>query len=450
MNGERYTRWVLGLMLAVAVFNVVDRTIVAILLESIKRDLQLSDAELGWIVGFAFAAVYAVTSIPVARMADVGVRRSIIATGLAAWSAFTLATAWAQGFWSLFVLRMAVGVGEAGGGPPSQSLIADLVPAERRARALAVVPLGSLLGLALGMIAGGWINELYGWRTAFIAAGAPGILLAIVVRLTVREPVRAAQSGQRESAFAVMRFLLRAPSYRWIALAGTLAVFSSLGRNLWEPTFLIRVYGMSSGEAGTWYPLIGPVFGMIGMIIGARIGDRRGARDLRAYLWVSALGMLAATPAVAAFVLWPTSHRLPLPGALPDLPVGFLFCMLGSLLSVLYTAPFLALVQTLAPSRMRAMSAALFTAIITFLGQGLGPLAVGLLNQALAPAFGQEAIRYSLLLMAGAMLLCAGACVAGARTLREDAARVAADAGRAAESGDPGALAASRHSASAG
>jgi MFS family permease len=178
---EAYTRYVLGVVLLVMIFNNVDRTILSILVEPIKAEFGVSDTAMGAAMGLAFTLVYSVVSLPVSRWADFGVRRSIIALGLFVWSGFTAATAAVQGIGQLFAMRMGVGIGEAAGTPPSLSLLSDYLPPQRRARGLSVVSIGAVSGMGLGMVAGGWINELYGWRAAFVAVGLPGILLVGIV-----------------------------------------------------------------------------------------------------------------------------------------------------------------------------------------------------------------------------------------------------------------------------
>lgn len=426
-----YVNYVLGVVLLVMVFNIVDRTITSILLQQIKQDLDLSDRQLGVLVGLAFAVLYSIASLPIARLADHGVRRTIIAAGLLAWSAATAVTALVGNFWQMLAARMAVGIGEAAGSAPSQSLISDYVPPERRARGLSVVSIGAVAGLALGQIAGGWLGEWYGWRAAFVIAGVPGIAVALLVRFTVAEPPRGhseggVRSGTSESLGEAVRYMLSLPSFLWLLVAGSLALIASMGRNLWEPTFLIRVYGMREGAAGTWYFLIGPLPAALGIYLGARLADRLGQRDARWYMWVPVIGLTIAAPLQSAFVLWPQTHRLALAGGLPDLPVAFLFSAAGAVTGSLFTAPLLAVTQNLVRPSMRALAAALTTAIHGLIGHGIGPLIVGDLSDRLTPAFGPFAIRYALLFATLMPLAAAAGCAACARTLRADLARAKA------------------------
>jgi MFS family permease len=435
---EAYTRYVLAVVLLVMVFNNVDRTILSILIEPIKAEFGVSDTAMGAAMGLAFTLVYSVVSLPVARWADFGVRRSIIALGLFVWSAFTAATAAVQGIGQLFAMRMGVGIGEAAGTPPSLSLLSDYLPPHRRARGLSVVSIGAVVGMGLGMVAGGWINELYGWREAFVAAGLPGILLAGIVRWTVREPRRGgselgARSLAGESARDAVRYLLRRPTFRWVLLANAIALFAAMGRNLWEPSFLIRIYDLGTASAGTWYFLTSPLPSMLGIYLGGRFADRLGVRDPRWYLWIPALGHLVSVPILLGFLLWPESHRIGVPAGLAPwlgidgIPVAFVLSAIGSVVGSFFTAPFLATIQGIAKLRMRALAAAISTMVSSFVGLAAGPLLVGFVSDSFQASFGENALRYSLLIPTAAPLLSALVCVFGAGAVGPDLARAARD-----------------------
>ncbi len=430
LYSQGYVRYVLAVMFAMMIFNTVDRYVLSILLEPIKRDLDLDDRQLGWLVGFAFTAVYALTSLPLARLADHGRRRSVIAAGLFAWSLFTSATSLAQNFLQMFLLRMGVGIGEAAGSAPGQALISDYVPRERRARGLSIISLGAVAGLAVGMVGGGWLNEFWGWRVAFLVAGLPGMALALLVRFTVREPPRGWSDGAttpppRERVMEVVHHLLAIPTFRWTVAASATALFASMGRNLWEPSFLIRIYEMGTGAAGTWYFLSSPLPSALGIYLGGYLCDRLSRRDRRWFLGVPILGQVLSVPFLIAFVMWPESHRIPLPLGLPALPVALLFSVVASMLGSWYTAPFLTIIQNLARPSMRALAAALCATFTALVGHTLGPLLVGDLNTRFEPIYGEEAIRYSLLVVVSAPLLSAAFCALGLRHTRRDLATAA-------------------------
>ncbi len=430
---DAYTRYVLGVVLLVMIFNNVDRTILSILVDDIKAEFGLSDTQMGAAMGLAFTLVYTTLSLPIARVADFGVRRTIVSIGLFVWSSFTAATALVQGFGQLFAMRMGVGIGEAAGTPPSLSLLSDYIPPQRRGRGLSVISIGAVTGMGIGMIVGGWVAENWGWRWAFVVAGLPGILLALVVRFTVREPPRGgaegrARSTEGQSALQSVRHLLGLRTYRVILLANAFALFAAMGRNLWEPAFLMRIYDMGPASAGVWYFATSPVPSMLGIYLGGRLADHLGERDPRGYMWVPAIGQLISVPILLAFLLWPESHQVVLPGGL-EIPVAFLLSIVGSVFGSFFTAPFLATIQSISPLRMRALAAAISTTVSSFVGLAAGPLLVGVISDAFEARFAHEALRYSLLVPTSAPLISAAVCIWGAHRVGADLERARRDGG---------------------
>ena len=418
---QAYARYALGLIFGVAIFNVCDRTVMSVLAVDIQASLSLSDRQLGLLMGPTFTTVHLLAGIPIGRLADRSSRRVVISIGLLAWSFMTAAAGLAQNFLQMLLARMGVGVGEAAGGPPSQSLISDYTPPERRARGLSLITIGSLIGMGVGMVAGGWINESYGWRTAFIAVGLPGVLFAALVFTTLREPPRgitdqAVVEGD-ESMWEVIRYLLGRPSYRWLVMGACAAGMLSFGKHYWEPTLLRRVYDMDSGAAGTWYFFINPLPMALGTVLGAFVADRLGQRDARWYMWVAALVNLISAPLSAAFVLWPEDQWL---GAFP---VAFAFSIAASFFTAMWSPCVMAMGQGLARPNMRALSAAIWAMTFNFVGLGLGPLLVGELSHRFEPHFGEESIRYALAWASVTPIVAALFFALSARTLREDLAR---------------------------
>jgi predicted MFS family arabinose efflux permease len=408
-----YARYVLGILFVVFVFNFVDRQILSILLEPIKAELGVSDTAMGFLTGIAFALFYTVAGIPIARFADTGNRRNVIVVGLAVWSAMTAMSGLVRTFGQLALARIGVGVGEAACSPPAHSMLADYFPPHRRATALAIYSMGIHVGILLGFILGGWANQLFGWRHAFLIVGAPGLVLALIVRLTVREPARGTWEGvmagiPTESVRQVLRFVWSLRAFRHMALAAALHSFAGYAAATWGPAFLIRVHGMSTGTIGTWLGLITGVGGAIGAIGGGVLVDRLARRDPRWSLWVPAVAAVLEVPFWLVFLL----AREPMHALAWLAP--------AVILGAMWLGPIFATTQGLVRPHMRALASALLLFVINLIGLGMGPQAVGILNDLFAGTFGAHAIRYSLLLVAIVNLWSAVHFALAARSLRTD------------------------------
>lgn len=411
-----YARYVLGLLFVVYVFNFIDRQILSVLLEAIKKDLNASDTEMGILSGLAFAVFYTTAGIPIARWADRGSRRSIVALGLAVWSLMTAASGLARTFSQLALARVGVGIGEAAGSPPAHSLIADYFPPERRATALSIYATGVYVGAMIALLAGGQILELFDWRTAFFVVGLPGLPLALLVRLTIRELPRGfSELRQTTSVPAstgdVVRFLLTQRSFVLITLGGAVQSLSGYGVLAWGPTFLRRVHSMDSAEIGTWLGLTIGIGGALGAYVGGRIADRSGRRDQRAYPVLCGAVCLLGVPLGAAFLLAESQAR------------SLLYFVPFYVLGAMYVGPMLSLIQGLVPLHMRATASAVLLFVLNLVGLGAGPTLVGIGNDLMAPRFGDAAIRYSLLAVVLAGAPAAALFFAAARTLRADLER---------------------------
>ncbi|MGE3464546.1 MAG: spinster family MFS transporter, partial [Pseudomonadales bacterium] len=296
-----FRTYALSVLVVVYTFNFIDRQILSILLEPIKQDLGLSDTQLGLLTGFAFALFYATLGIPIARWADQHNRRNLIAAALAVWSAMTALSGFAMNFWHLLIARIGVGVGEAGCSPPAHAMISDYYPPEKRASALGIYSLGIPVGILFGFVAGGWMNEFFGWRAAFFVVGIPGLLLALIVRFTVREPARGMAEGRQDTSEMptvkeTFALLWRKRAFRHMAFGGALTAFVGYGVVNWVPAFFIRSHGMGTGEIGTWLGLILGIPGGIGIAWGGFLADRLGARDTRWYLRLVAVALALAVP----------------------------------------------------------------------------------------------------------------------------------------------------------
>ena len=390
-RGRAY--YALGLLLVVYIFNFIDRSILAILLEPIKEEFQVSDTYLGFLSGIAFALFYTAVGIPVARWADRGRRVSIIALALFIWSAMTAVTGLARSFTHLALARIGVGIGEAGCSPPAHSMITDLFPQERRATALSIYALGIPIGGGIGFLAGGWLNEVFDWRTAFIVVGLPGVLLAAVVQLTLREPPRGVydapvQADERDATVGeVLSFLWGLAAFRHISLGAALHAFYGYGAQAFMASFLVRSHGFETGEIGTWLAALSFTGGVTGTYLGGYLSDRYGARDQRWYTWIPALATAIYIPFAFLFYLW------------PDGRTALVIWLPAAILGGMFLGPTFAMVQSLVRPNMRATASAILLFIINIIGLGLGPQGVGIVSDLLVPVFADESLRYALLIL---------------------------------------------------
>ena len=411
---QGYVNYAIGILSVVYLVNLTDRQILAILMQPIKEEMLLSDTELGFLGGIAFAIFYSIMGLPIARLADKHSRVNILTICLVLWSIMTALCGVAQNFWQLLAARIGVGVGEAGGSPPSHSLIADYVPVEKRATAIGIFAIGVPLGLLSGFLLGGWIEELYGWRMAFIAIGLPGVLIAVIVHLTLDEPPRGhSQGGVKVQAetppiMEVVRHMWRVPTFWHLSLATALQAFATYAIYQWIASFLSRSYQMSSSEIGSWLALVIGVGGIIGTFSGGYLADRLSRRDMRWQMWVPAISFVLAVPFCVGIYL---SYGPMMSLFFLFFPIIFINTWLG---------PGLAMVQTLAPVRMRAMASALLIFVLNIIGLGMGPQAVGIMSDLLMPAYGQESLRYALLISSSIYFWAAFHFWKAGQTLRED------------------------------
>ena len=395
---DNYRRYVLGLVVLVYVINFIDRQIFSILIEPIREEIALSDLQLGLLGGIAFAIFYTLAGIPIARWADVGVRRNIVALAMVIWSCMTMFTGTAKSFGGLIIARVGVGIGEAGCSPPIHSLISDYFPPEKRGTALSTYALGIPIGAAIGTLLGGWIGAEFGWRMAFFVVGIPGVLVAILVRFTLREPPRGFSEPAADDAAKtevletvplkqVLHFMWSLKSFRHLSFAGALHAFVGYGVGLFLPSFFMRVHGFSLKETATYLFLLG-LTGMIGTFFGGYLGDRFGQTDKRWYMGIPGIATLASVPFAAMFYTTADPH------------IALLFAIPGAILGPMYLGPTFAMTQTLVTPAMRAMASAILLFILNLIGLGLGPVAAGWLSDTLKPTYGEESIRYSLFILA--------------------------------------------------
>ena len=416
--------YVLFLMACLAALNVMDRQLLSVLIDPIKQEFGVSDRSMGLLTGTAFALLHGTAAIPIAVAADRGVRRSIIALGLSVWSGLTFLTGFARSYAEIFAIRVGVGIGEAAGGAPAQSLLSDTFPPERRATALSILTIGGPLGSILVFSLGGWLADAYGWRVAFMVFGAPGLLLAALIRFTVPEPARGVFDAGRNAVGApdssrpepdagipfaqAVRFLFSVASIRSVFFASGLhavGMYAVLG---WSVPYLTRVHGISTGEAGARLALASGLLTAVGTLAGGALADRLAQRSLRWLVWQPALALIAAFPFAVGFVFASSASSAMLCLAPVSVLTGSCF------------GPFYSVIQTLVAPRMRALAAALAVTFNTILGLGIAPPMIGWLNDVGAQIWGAEAIRYSLLAALTAQLSAALCLWIAGRTLDRD------------------------------
>lgn len=411
--------WTLAILTLVYTFNHVDRQILVILLEPIKTELGLKDSQLGILTGLAFAAFYATLGIPVALWADRGNRRNIIALSLALWSGMTALSGLSSSYMQLLLARMGVGVGEAGGTPPATSMIADLYPPSQRATALGIYTSGIGLGIMGGFAFGGLVYEAYGWRAAFFAAGIPGIVLALLVRFTVREPVRGladahAQTTAAPSLKETLAFIAGQRSFLWL-LAGCLLICISANAFLvFTGSHLQRTYGLRPGDVALPLGALIGGLGSVGAVVIGMVCDRASANDLRWRPWTIALCSAAALPFGWQMLQASSPHAAYAWNAVPAL-VGLVYA------SIAYTAA-----QELVQVRMRAFASAFMLFSLTLIGIGGGPWLAGLLSEHFAAAGYQQPLAHALKVMLAFNLASIACLLMAARSYRTDIARAAA------------------------
>jgi len=392
------------------IFNFIDRQVMTILLEPIKAEFGATDTQMCLLTGLAFALFYATLGVPMARLADRWSRRNVLALSMTVWSAMTALCATATSFGQLALYRIAVGVGEAGGTPPSQSLLADYFPPEQRSLAQGVLASGTNIGVLVGLFGGALLAEAFGWRSVFWIFGIPGVLLAVLIRTTIREPHREPiLEVEDDSLWEAIRRIAALPAFPAIALGVGMTAVSGYGLGVWSPSFMIRVHGLTLLDAGLYLGLIGVFGGILGTLLSAVLVDRFAQQDARWQLRLPMIGVVISIPTQALFLLWPAEQVWMLGDKV--FPVALVFMFFSAIFASFWIAPSYAAVQNLVPAHWRTQAAALLLFILNLLGMGLGPLAVGWLSDVYAD-LGVQSIRYALL---SSLAFCALGAVAFAR-----------------------------------
>jgi MFS family permease len=391
----------LAMLLIVYTFNFLDRQVLGILAPPIKAEIGLSDTQLGMLGGLAFAILYSTLALPFAWVADRTRRSWVITASLAVWSGFTALCGFATSFGQLFLCRVAVGVGEAGGVAPSYALISDIYPPHQRARALSVYSLGIPLGAALGALFGGYIAATVNWRSAFLAVGLAGLVFAPFFALLVREPARTGPAAGPGMGLDLFRMLAAKPSFWLLAFGAASASMLGYGMAFWLPSLMRRSFGMDMIGVSHFYGLLLLGGGIPGVLLGGWLGDRAGRRGKAGYARVPGFAFLAAAPLFALGLLSRSSG------------MALLLFLLPQALAYMWLGPVLGAVQHLVPAARRATASASFLLINNLIGLGLGSLTIGAMSDALTPRFGTEALKVALLgsllfyVLAGLLMLAA-------------------------------------------
>ncbi len=425
-----YALYSIGFLTLISTFNYLDRTILGLALPAIKREMQVSDTVLGLVSGLAFVLFYSLLGVPIAWLADRFSRRNIIAVGFAFWSLMTMLTGFVGDVFQLAAARFLMGAGEACGLAPSNAMISDIVPERRRSLALSIFGTANSIALTALFPLCGKIGDLYGWRWMFVAAGVPGIVLALLFYLTVKEPERgAADLGSRSDArantpgphaaghpepfAATASFLAGSRAYLYMLAGATFMGSNIFAAGAWTPTFLTRVHGLGMTEIASSIGPMRGVIGAVGMLCGGLLVDRLRRRDERWRVRLPAVACILAGPAEALFLLGDTRARW---------MAGF---ALTSLLTLLHMGPIFAAALSVSKLRMRAVATSIMVLSASLVGQAFGPLLVGFLNDQLTPSLGALAVRYSLLVIAGSAVA-GGICFwAAGSHLERDMARAA-------------------------
>jgi MFS family permease len=392
----------LGFLTLISAFNYFDRSLLGLAMPQIKAEMQVSDTVMGLVSGLAFVLFYSIMGVPIAWAADRWSRRNIIAAGLAFWSLMTLATGWVTNIWQLTVARFLMGAGEACGVAPSNAMTADLFRPERRPMAYSIFATATSISSVLFFPIAGWVGQHYGWRQMFVVAGIPGLCLAALFLLTVREPRRGASDGSTSRPgedekpmpfWQGVRFLLGLRAYLALLAGATLMGLNIFASSVWTPTFLARVHHLSLAEIATTIGPIRGLCGLAGVLLGGMLVDRLGRRAPRWRMGVPAIACLCLGPAEALFALSDAQ------------PVWLGAFAVAALLLLVHQGPIFAGIMAIAPVRSRAVATSILLFCSAMFGQAVGPLVVGVMNDSLEPSFGDQSIRYSMLIIAATAVL---------------------------------------------
>src|SRR5579871_207861 len=397
MNASSYRKFLLLLLQVILAANYLDGLALGLVLQSVKHDLHLSDSQLGFLSGMAFALFYSVMGLPIARWADRGNRVTIISLTATVWSVMVALCAFATSFMQLLCLRVGVGIGEAGCIPPAHSLIADYFTRAERPRAVSIYMLGNSMAVVIGYLFAGWLNEWYGWRVTFAVLGVFGLVPALIAWMTLREPRKAGwmQRGRGAGAVGeeastpalaeVGRVLAGNQTFSHLLYAFAVVYFFGNGIAQWQPAFFIRSFGLTTGRLGNWFALIYGVGGLVGTYWGGVLASRFAAsNERRQLLWMAIAYVIYGVSAALVYVM-------------PTLTAAFSCMACAAVVGSMTTGPLFSTLQSLIPERMRAISIAIVYFFANLIGLGLGPWVTGILSDHLHAWAGEESLRYALL-----------------------------------------------------
>ena len=411
--GSFRRHYTLFLLFVVSAVSLIDRQIMGVVIEPIKQEFNATDTQMGLLTGLAFAVVYCVFSLGMGRYADRNNRRNLISACCAVWSVMTALCGMAGGYWTLALARLGVAVGESGSGAASMSMIADLYRPAQRAKAISVYMLAPPVGTLLGLSVGAWITYYYGWREAFLWMAVPGLVAAVLLRLSGSEPRRghweafhdSGHEGQGESVWRVLGDACRSGPFMSIVVAGALLAFAGYAFGIWSSAFLVRSHGLSIKDAGAVMGLAAGPGAIIGSLSSGWLTSHLARRDVRWQLGIPVIGSLLAMPLAIAAVLFPATDPWTLGSLVVPRATPFIFGM--SVFGMWWMAPsYTAVAQMVTPGR-RATLIAFYNFGIMALGAGLGPLVTGMLSDALTPSLGSDGLRWALVVSAGAYALAA-------------------------------------------
>lgn len=410
--------WTLGVLTFVSIVDWADRALISVVAEPLRHEFELSDTELGFSMAFAFGLTRIFIGIPIGRLADTHNRRNLLASALALWSVMTIAFGMARNYTQLFWARVVIGAGATGASPPTVSMISDLFPLRKRGFAMGILNTGSVIGFSLGMAVGAMIVELYSWRAAMIAFGLFGVVLAVLLFLILKEPLRRDSKGEEITAVEppplrkVLRFMLGQRSLFHLIVAFSLVNIMDAVSGFWTISFYVRSHGMSIGEAGSALGVVWLVAGLAGVLLGGYLLDYLGRRDIRWHSWMlCGVALLSIPPWLLAFLG-------------PSVTLALTGSFLSTLVYSMWYAPLQTLLTGLVGSRMRAIAYATLSTFL-MLAYALGPIITGFVSEQLEPTAGDDSLRYALIASLSLQVWAAWHFYRAAATLKEDYARAA-------------------------